>query len=81
MLSCEIERQHIRYFQGSRDGYLGEMISDRPFYFHPLVTPTGKTAIEISNITSIPTVGILHSYQDMPNDTLYNTIQSGAKES
>jgi L-asparaginase len=57
------------------------MISKKTFYFYPPVTPINKTAIEISNITSILMVGILYSYQDMRNDTLYNTIQTGAKES
>jgi L-asparaginase len=55
------------------------MISDKPFYFYPPVLPTGKTAIDVSTITSIPRVDILYSYQDMHNDTLYDAIHSGAK--
>jgi Asparaginase, N-terminal len=66
-------------FKALEMGYLGEVISDKPIYFYPPVTPTGKTAIDISKITSIPRVDILYSYQDMHNDTLYNAIQSGAK--
>lgn len=75
----KLDANTLDTFKALEMGYLGEMISDQPFYFYPPVTPTGKTVIEISNITSIPRVDILYSYQDMYNDTLYNAIQSGAK--
>jgi L-asparaginase len=75
----KLDANTLDTFKALEMGYLGEMISDKPFYFYPPVTPTGKTAIDISKVTSIPRVDILYSYQDMHNDTLYNAIQSGAK--
>jgi len=66
-------------FKAPEMGNLGELISDTPFFFYPPVTPTGKMAFDISNVTSIPRVDILFSYEDMHNDTLYNAISSGAK--
>ncbi|PYH88939.1 L-asparaginase [Aspergillus ellipticus CBS 707.79] len=41
--------------------------------------PTGKVAIDVANMTAIPRVAILFSYEDMHNDTLYNAIESGAE--
>ena len=66
-------------FKAMEMGYLGEMISDTPFFFYPPVTPTGKVAFDITNVTAIPRVDILFSYEDMHNDTLYNAIESGAE--
>jgi L-asparaginase len=66
-------------FKAIEMGNLGELISNVPFYFYPAVTPTGKTAIDVSCITEIPRVDILFSYQDMSNDTLYSAIEHGAK--
>ncbi len=60
-------------------GNLGELISDTPYFFYPPVKPTGKRAYSIVNITSIPQVEILFSYEDMHNNTLYNVVASGAK--
>jgi L-asparaginase len=66
-------------FKAIEMGNLGELISDTPYFFYPPVTPTGKRAFSIANITSIPRVDILFAYEDMHNDTLYNAIASGAK--
>jgi L-asparaginase len=70
----ELDTSTLDTFKALEMGYLSEIISDKPFYFYPPVTPTGKTTIDISKITSIPRVDILYSYQDMHNDTLYNAI-------
>ncbi|OJJ37876.1 hypothetical protein ASPWEDRAFT_59204 [Aspergillus wentii DTO 134E9] len=66
-------------FKAIEMGYLGEMISNTPFFFYPPVKPTGKVPFDISNVTEIPRVDILFSYEDMHNDTLYNAVDSGAK--
>jgi L-asparaginase len=55
------------------------LISDKPYFYYPPSTPTGKVAYDVSNVTSIPRVDILFSYEDMHNDTLYNAIEAGAK--
>jgi L-asparaginase len=60
-------------------GNLGELISDTPYFFYPPVKPTRKRAYSIANITSIPQVEILFSYEDMHNNTLYNVVASGAR--
>ncbi|EXJ88747.1 L-asparaginase [Capronia coronata CBS 617.96] len=69
----------LETFKPIEEGFLGTLVSDVPYYYYPPVTPTGKTAIDVSNITSIPRVDILYAYEDMSNDTLYNAIDSGAK--
>ncbi|OJJ74134.1 hypothetical protein ASPBRDRAFT_170981 [Aspergillus brasiliensis CBS 101740] len=66
-------------FKAMEMGFLGEMISNTPFFFYPPVKPTGKVAFDIANVTEIPRVDILFSYEDMHNDTLYNAISSGAE--
>ncbi|KAE8371717.1 Asparaginase/glutaminase [Aspergillus bertholletiae] len=66
-------------FKAIEMGNLGEVISNTPYFFYPAVQPTGKTEVHIQNITSIPRVDILYSYEDMHNDTLYSAIQNGAK--
>jgi L-asparaginase len=66
-------------FKAYEQGNLGSLISNIPYFFYPPVTPTGKVAYDIRNVTAIPRVDILMSYQDMSNDTLYNAVASGAK--
>jgi L-asparaginase len=66
-------------FKAYEQGNLGSLISNTPYFFYPPVTPTGKVAYDIRNVTAIPRVDILMSYQDMSNDTLYNAVSSGAK--
>ncbi|KAE8419371.1 Asparaginase/glutaminase [Aspergillus pseudocaelatus] len=66
-------------FKAIEMGNLGEVVSNKPYFFYPPVQPTGKTEVDIRNITSIPRVDILYSYEDMHNDTLYSAIQNGAK--
>ncbi|RQM04824.1 hypothetical protein DH86_00004143, partial [Scytalidium sp. 3C] len=66
-------------FKAVEQGFLGEMISDTPYFFYPPVSPTGKKAYDVSNITSIPRVDILMAYEDMHNDTILNAVASGAK--
>ncbi|KAL4982826.1 Asparaginase/glutaminase [Aspergillus falconensis] len=66
-------------FKAVEMGYLGAIISNSPFFYYPAVQPSGKTAVDVSNITSIPRVDILYSFQDMTNDTLYSSIENGAK--
>ncbi|EHK97273.1 putative L-asparaginase 4 [Glarea lozoyensis 74030] len=66
-------------FKAYEQGNLGTLISNTPYFFYPPVTPTGKAAYDIRNVTAIPRVDILMSYQDMSNDTLYSAVSSGAK--
>lgn len=66
-------------FKAIEMGNLGEVVSNKPYFFYPPVKPTGKTEVDIRNITSIPRVDILYSYEDMHNDTLYSAIDNGAK--
>ncbi len=49
-------------FKSVEMGYLGELISDKPYFYYPPAKPTGKIAYNISNITSIPRVDILFFY-------------------
>ncbi|CBF89773.1 hypothetical protein AN0300.2 [Aspergillus nidulans FGSC A4] len=66
-------------FKAVEMGYLGAIISNTPFFYYPAVQPSGKTTVDVSNVTSIPRVDILYSFQDMTNDTLYSSIENGAK--
>ncbi|KAL4776855.1 Asparaginase/glutaminase [Aspergillus nidulans var. acristatus] len=66
-------------FKAVEMGYLGAIISNTPFFYYPAVQPSGKTTVDVSNITSIPRVDILYSFQDMTNDTLYSSVENGAK--
>ncbi|KAL3461073.1 Asparaginase/glutaminase [Aspergillus heterothallicus] len=66
-------------FKALEAGFLGAIVSNSPYFFYPPVQPTGKTAIDVTNVTEIPRVDILYSYQDMTNDTLFSAIDNGAK--
>ncbi|KAL4797452.1 Asparaginase/glutaminase [Aspergillus venezuelensis] len=66
-------------FKAVEMGYLGAIVSNEPYFFYPAVQPTGKTAFDVTNVTAIPRVDILYSYQDMSNDTLYDAVGNGAK--
>jgi L-asparaginase len=44
VLCRKLDANTLDAFKALETGYLGEMISDNPFYFYPPVTPTGKTA-------------------------------------
>lgn len=66
-------------FKAVEMGNLGEVVSNKPYFFYPPVQPTGKTEVDVSNVTAIPRVDILYSYEDMHNDTLYSAIENGAK--
>ncbi|KAI7969376.1 hypothetical protein EIK77_005006 [Talaromyces pinophilus] len=77
--ATKINANTLDTFKAPEMGNLGELISDIPYYFYPPVTPTGKTAFDVSNVEEIPRVDILFSYQDMSNDTLFSAIKHGAK--
>jgi L-asparaginase len=66
-------------FKALEAGFLGAIVSNTPYFFYPPVEPTGKTAIDVTNVTEIPRVDILYSYQDMTNDTLFSAVENGAK--
>lgn len=66
-------------FKAIEMGNLGELVSNTPYFFYPAVEPTGKTAVDVSNITAIPRVDILYAYEDMRNDTVYSAVDNGAK--
>ncbi|RHZ48121.1 asparaginase ahrA [Aspergillus thermomutatus] len=66
-------------FKAVEMGNLGAIVSNKPYFFYPPVMPTGKTIVDVRNVSSIPRVDILYSYQDMHNDTLYDAVDNGAK--
>ncbi|KAL2849118.1 Asparaginase/glutaminase [Aspergillus pseudoustus] len=66
-------------FKALEAGFLGAIVSNSPYFFYPPVQPTGKTSIDVTNVTEIPRVDILYSYQDMTNDTLFSAVENGAK--
>ncbi|KAF7119203.1 hypothetical protein CNMCM5793_008948 [Aspergillus hiratsukae] len=66
-------------FKAVEMGNLGAIVSNKPYFFYPPVMPTGKTTVDVRNVSSIPRVDILYSYQDMHTDTLYDAVDNGAK--
>ncbi|KAL4872710.1 hypothetical protein BDV12DRAFT_125186 [Aspergillus spectabilis] len=66
-------------FKALEAGFLGAIVSNTPYFYYPPVQPTGKTALDVTNVTCIPRVDILYSYQDMTNDTLFDAVENGAK--
>jgi len=75
----KINANTLDTFKAPEMGNLGSLISDTPYFYYPPVLPTGKTAISLDNVTSIPRVDILFAYENMHNDTLYSAISNGAK--
>ncbi|KAG9232401.1 Asparaginase/glutaminase [Amylocarpus encephaloides] len=66
-------------FKAMEQGNLGALVSNVPYFFYPPVKPTGKMEYSAQNITAIPRVDILSSYEDMSPDTLYSAVANGAK--
>ncbi|KAL4891226.1 Asparaginase/glutaminase [Aspergillus ambiguus] len=66
-------------FKAVEMGNLGAIVSNTPYFFYPPVEPTGKMTFDVRNVSSIPRVDILYSYQDMHNDTLYDAVRNGAE--
>lgn len=66
-------------FKAIEMGFLGEMISNTPFFFYPPAKPTGKLEFDITATKEIPRVDILYAYEDMHNDTLYSAVKNGAQ--
>ncbi|PKY00418.1 L-asparaginase [Aspergillus campestris IBT 28561] len=66
-------------FKAVEMGNVGQVIGGTPYFFFPPTLPTGRSTYNISEINSIPRVDILYSYQDMQNETIYDTVNRGAK--
>lgn len=66
-------------FKAVEMGNLGAIVSNVAYWFYPPVLPTGKMVVDVRNVTAIPRVDILYSYQDMSNSTLYSAVENGAK--
>lgn len=66
-------------FKAVEMGYLGAVVSNKPYFYYPAVQPTGKTMFNVSGVEEIPRVDILYSYQGMSNDTLLSAVENGAQ--
>lgn len=66
-------------FKAIEMGNLGQVISDKPYFFFPPSFPTGRHVVDVRNITSIPRVDIHYADTDMPVDLLHDSIRHGAK--
>ncbi|EAU36905.1 L-asparaginase precursor [Aspergillus terreus NIH2624] len=66
-------------FKAIEMGALAAIVSNKPYFYYPPVRPTGHEFFDVRNVSALPRVDILYSYQDMQNDTLYDAAKNGAK--
>ncbi|KAI5298580.1 serine/threonine protein kinase, CMGC, CDC2/CDK sub [Ascosphaera pollenicola] len=66
-------------FKAFEMGNLGQVVSDKPYFFFPPSFPTGRHVVDVRNVTSIPRVDIPYADTDMPVDLLHDSVRHGAK--
>lgn len=66
-------------FKGRDEGFLGVFAGGVPHFYYEPSKVTGKHTFDISNISKLPKVDILYSYQDMSTDQIDALIKSGSE--
>ncbi|GAA5903815.1 hypothetical protein JCM6882_001322 [Rhodosporidiobolus microsporus] len=73
------EANTLDTFAAPEQGYVGTLLSDKPFYYYPAVQPTFKEIYDITNVTELPPVEIFYGYQGADFHLLNASVASGAK--
>ncbi|BGP33925.1 hypothetical protein JCM10296v2_005734 [Rhodotorula toruloides] len=77
---CEkTQANTLNTFASPEPGYIGGLLSDKPFYYMGASKPTFKQVYDISNVTELPHVEIFYSYQGADFELLNTTVANGAK--
>ncbi|GAA5903360.1 hypothetical protein JCM6882_008149 [Rhodosporidiobolus microsporus] len=66
-------------FQSPEQGFVGYLLSIKPFYYYPPSQPSYKKVYDISAVESLPRVDMLIAYQGVSWDTMNASIAAGAK--
>ncbi|BGP41241.1 hypothetical protein JCM10449v2_005216 [Rhodotorula kratochvilovae] len=66
-------------FKSPEQGFVGGLLSTKPFFYYPPAQPTFKTVFDISNVTEFPRVDILYSHQEATFDGVNASVANGAK--
>ncbi|GAA5934003.1 hypothetical protein JCM10213_008500 [Rhodosporidiobolus nylandii] len=73
------EQNTLDTFQAPEQGFVGTLLSIKPFYFYPATQPEFKHVFDVRNVTSFPRVDVLIAYQGVSWDTMNQSIANGAK--
>ncbi|ORY73843.1 L-asparaginase [Leucosporidium creatinivorum] len=66
-------------FQAIEQGYIGGFLSNKPFFYYPASQPTFKNKFDVTNITELPQVDVLISYQNFDAALIPAAVKAGAK--
>ncbi|KPV74482.1 uncharacterized protein RHOBADRAFT_31954 [Rhodotorula graminis WP1] len=66
-------------FKAYEQGFVGGLLSTKPFFYYPPSQPTFKTVYDLSNVTSLPRVDVLYSHQMATFDGVNASVANGAK--
>jgi L-asparaginase len=66
-------------FKAEEQGYLGVFLSTKPRFWYGPAMPVDKPQFDVSQITALPKVVILYSYQDQDASMIDAAIRDGAK--
>ncbi|GAA6049339.1 hypothetical protein JCM3770_007296 [Rhodotorula araucariae] len=69
----------LNTFMSFEQGFVGGLLSTKPFFYYPAAQPTFKTVYDISNVTEFPRVDILYSHQEATFDGVNASVANGAK--
>ncbi|BGP26318.1 hypothetical protein JCM10295v2_005266 [Rhodotorula toruloides] len=77
---CEkTQANTLNTFASPEPGYIGGLLSDKPFYYMGASKPTFKQVYDISNVTVLPHFEVYNSCQGADFDLLNTTVANCAK--
>lgn len=66
-------------FESPEPGFIGGLLSDKPFFYSSASTPTFKRVYDLRNVSSLPPVEVLYGYQGTDLGLLDAAVERGAK--
>lgn len=66
-------------FSAAEEGYLGRIVGGKPYYYNESTRKhTAETVFDISQVTELPQVDIVYSYQSNPRYMIDGAVENGA---
>lgn len=73
--SCATD--YLDTFKAPEQGYIGGLLSFRPYWYYPAVQPSFKHVFSVSNLTTIPPVAIIYCSQSYDAALIQHAIDDG----
>lgn len=79
MYCAKTHSNYLDTFKAYEQGFVGALLSTKPFFWYPPSQPTFKTVYDIANVTEFPRVDVLYSHQEATFDGVNASVANGAK--